>query len=163
MVYDFAIAKMAYSITKSAWVSIVPKKKSAKAKQKKRGSHFHKPLAQFLSAKIDAESAKLTATEISETGGLSQSHISDLKNGNKPPENATVDTLVKLADGMGESAITLFNLARGEVDTDPQEERLRQILRDYGKLDEQQRAELDAEFLIRELRNRIRRKLHGDS
>lgn len=158
------MAKMAYSITKAAKVSIgLTKKISAKAKTKKKGPHFHKPLAQYLTAKIDPPSAKLTATEISEAGGLSQTHISDLKNGKKPPENATVGTLVKLADGLGESAVTLFNLARGEVSSDPQEERLRQILRDYAKLDDQQRAGLDAEFLLKELRNRIKRKLHGDA
>lgn len=144
-------------------MSIVSKKKSAKAKEKKPGPHSHKPLAQFLKAKLDDESAKLTATEISEIGGLSQTHISDLKTGKRPPENVTVDIIVKLADGMGESPVTVFNLARGEVTADPQEERLRQVLRDYEKLDKQQRADLDAEFLIKELRNRIKRKLHSDS
>jgi transcriptional regulator with XRE-family HTH domain len=161
--FEFAIAKIKLLYSETGKVSIVSKKKSATAKNKKKGPHFYKPLAQYLTAKIDSPSAKITATEISEVGGLSQTHISDLKNGNKPPENATVGTLVKLADGMGESAVTLFNLARGEAGSDPQEERLRQILRDYARLDEQQRAELDAEFLLKELRNRIKRKLHSNA
>ena len=153
---------MAYSITKAVGLSIVPKKKLAKAKPKARGPHFHKPLAQFLEARIGSSSPKMTATEVVENSGLSPGHISDLKNGNKPPENMTVDFLVRLADGMGESPVTLFNLARGETATDPQEARLRQMRKDYEKLSASQRDEIDVEFLIRELRNRIRKKLHGD-
>lgn len=144
-------------------MSIVSKKKSAKAKEKQLGPHAHKPLARFLSAKIDSESAKLTATEISQTGGLSQTHISDLKRGKRPPENVTVDIVVRLAEGMGESPVTIFNLARGEATADPQEDRLRQILRDYEKLTTRQRDEIDVDFLIRELRNKIRKKLYGDA
>lgn len=145
-------------------VNRVAKKKVAIAKSSKgTGPHFNKPLAQFLNARIGTRPPKMTATEVSESGGVSQTHISDLKKGKKSPESVTVEILVKLADGMGESPETLFNIARGETSGDPQEDRLRQILKDYEKLTDQQRAELDAEFLLKELRSRIRRKLHGDT
>lgn len=147
-------------------MSIVSKKKSAtakpKAKAKAKGKHFHKPLPQFLDARIGSSAPKMTATEIVEKSGLSPGHISDLKNGNKPPENVTVGFLAKLADGMGESPVTLFELARGEIPGDPREARLRQILKDYEKLDGDQRKNIDVEFMLKEVRNRIRKELHGD-
>lgn len=140
-------------------VSIVLAKKSlAPAKShEEKGPYYDKPLAEFLRARIGYAAPKMTANEVSENGGPSPSYISELRKGKNDPASLSVAKLVSLAKGMDVSPVLLFSLAKGDTTLDPQEDRLRQTLRDYGKLSTEDRN--DVEFLVRELRSRIRHKL----
>lgn len=101
----------------------------------------------------------MTATEVSQEGGLSQSYLSELKNGKKNPKTMEAETIVCLARGMGESPVTILYLANEIPTTRLDDHVLEQVLRDYAKLDDQARER--NEYLIKQLRRVVKDELRS--
>lgn len=113
-------------------------------------------LRDFLNARIGGK-GKLTATEVSDKGGIAFSYISELKNGDKDPLGMSIDALVRLARGMDESPVTLFKAAINKLEFGIRDEDLQQVLEDFAQLDN--RARLEIEFVFEQLRRLIRERL----
>lgn len=112
-------------------------------------------LQEFLSARIGAR-PKLTAAEVAQRGGIAESYISHLKSGTKDASSLTVDAIMRLAKGMGESPLTIFKAATGKYKSGLKDESLQQILEDFSELDSKARGEM--EFVIDQLRRMIRER-----
>lgn len=113
-------------------------------------------LRDFLNARI-GQKPKMTATEVSERGGIAYSYVSELKSGNKKPESLTVDALLRLAKGMKESPVSVFLAAIGKLENGLRDEDVQQTLEEFTQLDKKSRAEL--EFMHEQFRKMIRERL----
>lgn len=153
---------MAYSITKSRVVSILAKKKISKENLSCDSiSEMPKSqLREFLNERIGAR-PKFTATEVAQKGGIAESYISHLKSGTKDPMNMTVDAILRLAKGMKESPVALFQAAIGKHKTGLSDASLQQILEDFSQLDSKSRGEM--EFVIDQLRRMVAERLDRDT
>lgn len=114
-------------------------------------------LADLIARRVESapKASRLTYDEIAERSGgrISSTHVNDLKNLKKFANKLTVEKVVGLAKGLGESPLVVFEAACGELQTGLKDSTLAQLLADFSELTPKQRENL--EFAIRLLREKI--------
>jgi hypothetical protein len=115
-------------------------------------------VADLIARRVDPsvpKGSRLTYDEIAERSGgrISSTHVNDLKNKKKFPEKLTVEKVVGLARGLGESPVVVFEAASGDLQPGLKEPTLAKLLADFSALSPKQRE--NVEFAVRMLRERI--------
>lgn len=108
-----------------------------------------------------AKAAGLSLRDIRRRGGgqIPISTISNLHKGNY--QNLTVETILELAKGIGESPTVVFEALIGKSATSVKDESLRQLLEDFASLPARDREDLSV--LIDSLKQQVQARLDRDA
>ena len=154
----FALANLAYSITKGGSVSIAANKKFSTANKSRINMSEEMPrtqLPEFLEARIttEDEEGKLSGSEVERLGGPAKSHISQLMSGSKDPWGMSAKTICKLATGLGEDPILVFRAVIGKLEKGITNEAEQRTFDRYKTLTPEEQSLL--EFQWKNLRHNI--------
>ena len=110
-----------------------------------------------------ARKSGLTFRDIQRRSGgqLPLSSLNAWHKGRPPNPNLTVETILALARGMGESPGIVFEAVIGKTSTALKDESMEQLLEDFGRLSPRDREEL--RVIIEMLRTEIQKRLDRDA
>lgn len=112
-----------------------------------------------------AKAAGLSYRDIQRrAGGESQIAVSTIQSAHKGiADNLTLNKILALAKGLGESATVVFEAAIGKVSADLKDESVRQVLNDFARLPQRDQNDPLLRAILEMFRTEIQKRLDRNS